>query len=587
MANSRQDAAGRAARLTVIGEQQRQVERRRTAPTPPVVAMAEAALEDAAVSERLEEAARPGVMAIPAQPTGQGSVAWARWAWRTLTSMRTAVLLLLALALAAVPGSLLPQRGVAFDPGAVTRFVRDNPGVGPWLDRLGFFEVYSAPWFAAIYLLLMVSMTGCVLPRAARLWQSARAEPARPPTNLARLDDHRQLLSTAAPREVLEAAASHLRARRFRVVVDEGVVRAEKGYLREVGNLMFHLSLLVLLFGVAVGSLFGFEGRVIVVEGASFTNTRLQYDEFTPGPLTDAESLTPFSFTLDDFTAEFETSGPQRGSARDFQAAVTVRRTSSGAPEAVTVEVNHPLRVEGTKVFLTGHGYAPVVSVRDGRGQTVFAGPVVFVPFDGNLSSEGVIKVPDAQPTQLGFEGFFLPTASVDPVAGPRSLFPDMVDPQLLLTAYTGDLGLADGQPQSVFRLDKTDLIQVSDGDQPFARALRPGESMTLPDGQGTLTFESVSRFANFQIAHDPGKEIALVAAVALLLGLTVSLGVRRRRIWIRVTRPPGGETSTIEAATYALTRRGPDPDELSSVLTALPGTVTAGTADSPPDRED
>lgn len=501
--------------------------------------------------------------------------------------MRTAVLLLLALALAAVPGSVLPQRGVAFDPGAVTRFVRDNPAVGPWLDRLGFFEVYSSPWFAAIYLLLMVSMTGCVLPRAARLWQSARAEPARAPTNLARLDDHRQLLSTAAPREVLEVAASRLRAKRFRVVVDEDSVRAEKGYVREVGNLVFHLSLLVLLFGVAVGSLFGFEGRVIVVEGASFTNTRLQYDEFTPGPLTDAGSLTPFSFTLDDFTAEFEESGPQRGSARDFQAAVTVRRTPTGDPEAVTVEVNHPLRVERTKVFLTGHGYAPVVSVRDGRGQTVFAGPVVFVPYDGNLSSEGVIKVPDAQPTQLGFEGFFLPTTSIDAVAGPRSLYPDLVDPQLLLTVYTGNLGLTDGQPQSMYRLDKTELIQVSDGDRPFARALRPGESMTLPDEQGTLTFESVSRFANFQIANDPGKEIALAAAVALLLGLTVSLGVRRHRIWIRVTCPPGGHVSTIEAATYALTRRGAGSGELTSVLTALPGTDPADADDPPQDRED
>ncbi|WP_308121574.1 cytochrome c biogenesis protein ResB [Actinotalea ferrariae] len=545
------------------------------------------ALEDGAVTARLEEAARPGVMAMPSRPTGQGLLAWLRWAWRTLTSMRTAVLLLLALALAAVPGSLLPQRGVAFDPGAVTRFLADNPVLGPWLDRLGFFEVYSSSWFAAIYMLLMVSMTGCVLPRAARLWQSARAEPPRAPTNLARLDEHRRGNVTAEPAQVLEVAASHLRARRFRVVVDETSVRAEKGYLREVGNLVFHLSLLVLLFGVAIGSLFGFEGRVIVVEGASFTNTRLQYDEFTPGPLTDAESLTPFSFTLEDFTAEFEMSGPQRGSARDFQAEVTVLRTPGGVAEEDTIAVNHPLQVDGTKVFLTGHGYAPVVSVRDGRGQTVFTGPVVFVPFDGNLSSEGVIKVPDAQPTQLGFEGFFLPTASVDPAAGPRSLYPDLVDPQLLLTAYTGDLGLADGAPQSVFRLDKTDLTQVTSGDQPFARALVPGESMTLPDGQGTLTFESVSRFANFQIAHDPGKEIALAAAVALLLGLTVSLAVRRRRIWIRVTAAREGGASTIEAATYALTRRGPVPDELSSVLAAVPGAEPAATDASPHDRED
>ena len=148
-------------------------------------------------------------------------------------------------------------------------------------------------------------------------------------------------------------------------------------------------------------------------------------------------------------------------------------------------------------------------------------------------------------------------------------------------------LGLADGAPQSVFRLDKTDLTQVMSEGQPFGRALRPGESMTLPDGQGTLTFESVSRFANFQIAYDPGKEIALVAAVALFLGLTVSLAVRRRRIWVRVAPAAAGDTSTVEAASYALTRRGPVPDELSAMLAALPGTEPAGADSSPHDRED
>lgn len=542
--------------------------------------------DDAAVTERLEEAARPGVMAVPARPAGQGLFAWVRWAWRTLTSMRIAVLLLLALAAVAVPGSLLPQRGVASDPGAVTRFIADNPRWGPWLDRLGFFEVYSSPWFAAIYLLLMVSMTGCVLPRAARLWRSARAEPARAPTNLTRLDDHRRSTSTEEPAQIVTAAASYLRARRFRVVTDGTSVRAEKGYLREVGNLVFHLSLLVLLFGVAIGSLFGFEGRVIVVEGSSFTNTRLQYDEYTPGPLTDEKALTPFSLTLNDFIAVFETTGPQRGSARDFRADVTVLRGAVGDPEAATIEVNQPLEVDGTKVFLTGHGYAPVVSVTDGRGETVFTGPVVFVPFDGNLSSEGVIKVPDAQPTQLGFEGFFLPTASIDPEVGPRSLYPDLVDPQLFLTAYTGDLGLAGGEPQSVFRLDKSNLSQVMTGSKPLGRALQPGESMTLPDGQGTLTFESVLRFANFQIASDPGKEISLAAAVALLLGLTTSLAVRRRRIWVRITGSPGAD-STVEAASYALTRRGPVPDELSSLLAALPGAGPAAAGAPPDDREE
>jgi cytochrome c biogenesis protein len=117
--------------------------------------------------------------AAPTPPAGVGW-GWGRWAWRTLTSMRTAVILLALLALAAVPGSLLPQRNVATDPMAVARFVQDNPRLAPWLDRMGLFEVYAAPWFAAIYILLLVSMTGCVLPRCARLWRCGEHRPHPP-----------------------------------------------------------------------------------------------------------------------------------------------------------------------------------------------------------------------------------------------------------------------------------------------------------------------------------------------------------------------------------------------------------------------
>lgn len=497
----------------------------------------------------------------------------ARWAWRELTSMRTALILLVLLALAAVPGSLLPQRGVASDPGRLAAFQREYPTLAPWLERLSLFEVYSAPWFAALYLLLLTSLTGCVLPRCARLWRSTRAEPPRAPSSLARLPGHRRWDSDRATDEVLAAAATELRRRHFRVRVQGGEVRAEKGYLREAGNLTFHLSLLVLLFGVAAGSLFGFEGRVIVVEGATFAHVRSAYDDFTPGPWVDSAGLEPFAFTLTDFSAAYEPSGPQRGTPRDFTADVEYR-TSPEAPKRRTqVRVNHPLQVGGTKVFLTGNGYAPRFTVRDGRGQEVFTGPAVFLPRDGNLTSEGIVKAPDAQPTQLAFEGFFLPTAAINS-GGPFSAFPDTLDPRVLLTAYTGDLGLDDGVPQSVFSLDKDALTQVTVNDQPLARALRVGDVMSLPNGQGSISFEGVSRFANFQIAYDPGKEVSLAAAVLLLVGLTMSLSVRRRRVWVRA-RPRNvdgteADASTVELATSVLTRRGTPHQEAASIAELL-----------------
>lgn len=508
--------------------------------------------------------------AAPAGPAqAPPSWGWLRWAWRTLTSMRTAVILLALLALAAIPGSLFPQRNVASDPAAVINYAQDNPRIAPWLDRLGMFDVYASPWFAAIYVLLLVSMTGCVLPRSRRLWRSVRSAPPPAPRNLARMERHRTWDTRQEPAEVIAHAAAHLRRKGYRVVATNDEVRAERGYLREVGNLAFHLSLLVLLVGIAAGKLIGFEGRVAVAEGGTFANDLSQYDAFTPSAWTDVDDLEPLSFRLEQFDVSYQTSGPNMGQPTEF-AAKLAYRVGNGEEQTITVEPNHPLNVNETKFFLTGNGYAPLVTVRDGRDNVVFTGPVLFLPLDTSYASDGVIKAPDAQPTQLAFEGFFLPTADVGP-QGPYSMFPDALNPQLFLTAYTGDLGFGDGVPQSVFTLDKDELTQVRRDGQPFSQALSVGETMRLPDGQGTLTFDGVSRFANFQIAYDPGKEITLVAAIVLFLGLTTSLIVRRRRLWLRL-RPTGDGGSRGEVARYSLTRREPPPHEIDNLVAALGG---------------
>lgn len=486
---------------------------------------------------------------------------WGRWAWRRLTSMRTAVVLLILLAVAAVPGSLLPQRGVASDPAAVALFYRDNPNLAPWLDRLYLFDVYAAPWFAAVYLLLLVSMTGCVLPRCACLWREVTAQPPAAPRRLEREDAHARLTVEEASAS-LTAAAAHLRSRRFRVVETDGEVRAEKGHVRELGNLAFHLSLLVLLVGVAGGRLFGYEGRVAVVEGSTFTNIASSYDALTRAPLADPADLEPLEFTLRSFDAQFETSGPRLGEPRSFTA-ILDWVTSDGAG-TTEVRPNQPFDANGTKFFLTGHGYAPQITVRDGRGDVAASGPVIFLPQDQAFTSDGVVKVPDARPTPVALEGLFLPTAARGADGIDVSAYPGLVNPALLLTAYSGDLGLDDGGAQSVYTLDLDGLVEVTgdDGDR-WRATLAPGETVRLPDGLGTVTFDGVTRFANFQVARDPGKEISLVAALLLLMGLSVSLGVPRRRVWVRRV-----DDATVEVGWRHLGRRR-CADSDSAALTA------------------
>ena len=460
-----------------------------------------------------------------------------RWAWRQLTSMRTALILLFLLALASIPGSVIPQTGV--DPAAVFAFRESSPELAKWYDRLGLFHVYSSVWFSAVYVLLMVSLVGCFVPRARQYWRSFRAQPPNAPRNLDRLPVHRHWTTEDAPGEVAARAEQALRDRRYRVrrYVDERgehVVAAENGHLREAGNLVFHLALLVVLFGVAYGALFGFKGSALVVEGEGFSNTLTQYDEFKPGPRFDPASLDPFTFTVNDFSVTFQATGDQRGAPRSFDADVTYVEAPGAAPKHHDLEVNHPLQIDGTSVFLVGHGYAPKITVRDGNGNVAFRGPVAFLPQDGSYTSVGVVKAPDAAPEQLGFEGFFLPTVAFDPQRGPYSAFPDALDPGLVLTAYHGDLQM-DGQPQSVFVLEKEKLKQFRQGDgEPFRILLRPGKTVQLPGGAGSISFDGLSRAVQLQISSTPAKVVPLVGVLAAIAGLVASLYVRPRRAWVR-----------------------------------------------------
>ena len=503
-----------------------------------------------------------------------GAVGALRWVWRQLTSMRVALMLLMLLAVVAVPGSVLPQRPQ--DPAEVATYLADNPGLGAWLDRLGLFDVYASVWFSAVYLLLFVSLIGCIVPRVAMHGRALRARPPRAPRRFDRFGVRDQAVVDVPAAEVLAVAtrtlAGPLRALpRFRVDTgreDSGAltVSAERGYLRESGNIVFHLALVGLLVAVATGQMLHYRGQAIVVEGRGFANAVTDYDTFAGGTAFDPGSLVPFTVGLDRFTAEFT------AEARpvDFAAEVTVREPGSPARAAV-IRVNHPLSVGGAHVYLQGNGYAPDVVVRDAAGEVAFAGAVPFLPQDAVYTSRGVIKVPDVSTgDQIGIVGFLLPTAVVTP-AGAASVYPQPDAPLLVLTVWHGDLGLDTGLPQNVYELDVTGMEQVVEADgTPTTIVVEPGRTVDLPGGLGTLTWQGTPRFVALDLRHDPALGAILGFALAALAGLTVSLFTPRRRIWLRVTDHDG--RTVVDSAALA---RGDDlglAGELERVMDAIRG---------------
>ncbi|GAA3815302.1 cytochrome c biogenesis protein ResB [Nocardioides panacisoli] len=471
-----------------------------------------------------------------------------RWTWRQLTSMRTALVLLLLLALGAVPGSIIPQSGV--DSLAVSRWKDAHPSLTPVYEKLDLFSVYDSVWFSAIYLLLVLSLVGCIVPRLFVYAKAMRALPPAAPRNLTRLPDSAGYRTDEDADAVL-ARAREVLAKRYRLrpaAEGDGFVAGERGRLREAGNLLFHLSVLIVLAGFGVGALYGFEGGVVIIQQSkqcpdcgTFSNTLSQYDDFDPGGLFTPDQLNPFSFTVQDFGVDWLKSGDRAGQARGFDAKIAYRQGTDGAEQHYDLKVNHPLSIGDTDVFLIGHGYAPVLTIRDGHGDVAWSGPTAFLPQDQSFLSFGVIKARTAKPGEIGLEGLFYPTFEVID-GNPVTVFPEDLKPALSMLVYTGDLGLDDGSAQSVYVLDKDNATQVMKADgRPFRLDIEPGQTVKLPDGLGSVTFDGVQPWVRVQISQSPGKDVALAGVVLALIGLCGSLFVRPRRVWVRA-RPVDDE---------------------------------------------
>jgi cytochrome c biogenesis protein len=503
-------------------------------------------------------------------------VALLRNSWRQLTSMRTALVLLFLLAVAAIPGSVLPQRGV--NPEQVAEYRTRHPDLFPILDRIGAFEVFASPWFSAIYVLLFVSLVGCIVPRTREHVRALRAAPPAAPRRLDRLPAYTVLterVTAAAGDAQAEAAAiaALLRRRRWRVAVRGEAVSAEKGYLKETGNLAFHLSLIAVLLGVATGSWYGWHGNKILVAGpeTAFCDTVQQYAETSLGPRVDAADLPPFCLELTDFRATYRESGQPES----FRATVAV--DEGGARRTEDFTVNAPLRLDGASVHLIGHGYAPVIRYTDRDGRTQTSTSPFLTSDDATLTGEGVALFPDVNvdpatgarrsDLQVAFQGLYLPTAPDQPPYV-RSVFPAERSPALQLVAYRGNLGVDAGVPGSVYRLDQR---QVTSGKlkEVGNKLLRPGESWALDDGT-KVEFVGTRPYVNITVRSDPGEPVVLAGAVVLLVGLTLSLTGRRRRVFLRVAPAEDGGGSVVQVAGLPRTDYAGFTDEFDRLVAVV-----------------
>ncbi|HZA83669.1 MAG TPA: cytochrome c biogenesis protein ResB [Actinomycetes bacterium] len=491
-----------------------------------------------------------------------------RQAWREYRSMRTALVLLVVLAAASILGSLFPQEGVS--PQRVDQYFLDHPALAPVLERLGLFDVFGSAWYMAIYLALLGALVACLVPRTRALVRVLRSRPPRG-GDLGRYRTRAAFDTPAAPDQALQAARGVLRRHRFRLATHEGEVAGEKGYLREAASLLFHVSLLVLLVGLAYGKGYGYRGQAAIVEGETWANARVGYDSFSPGRFFGPGRLAPFQLRLDDFTNSFHADN----TPREFVSRLTALDLDGRVTQSQRVAPNRPMTVDGVRIFQSDYGYVPLVRVRDRDGRELLAPQEVLTLRDpASEWSTGAVKVTRTDP-QVGLELTMftgLRTAPDCPGGAPFCNDPRLVRPVLVVLAWQGDLR-AD-RAQSVFTLDRTRLEPL--GDRPLL--LGPGQSGRLANGL-EVSFTGLKQYSVFTLASDPGVPLVAVAAALLLAGLVPSLYVTRRRVWVRAV-PAGPGVTRVELAGLAL--QGKPAFEIE--LARLAEQVRRGTLD-PPDR--
>ncbi|BBX98331.1 cytochrome c biogenesis protein ResB [Mycobacterium lacus] len=504
--------------------------------------------------------------------------------------MGTALVLLFLLALAAIPGALLPQRSL--NAGKVEEYLKAHPLIGPWLNELQAFDVFSSFWFTAIYVLLFISLVGCLTPRVSEHARSLRTTPVAAPRNLARLPKHARRQVAGDPDNIATTIVGRLRGWRTAIRQRGGTVEvsAEKGYLREFGNLVFHFSLLGLLVAVAVGKLFGYEGNVIVVAdgGPGFCSASpAAFDSFRAGNTVDGTSLRPICLRVNNFQARYLPSGQATSFAADidYQADPTTSDPTSNSWRPYRLEVNHPLRVGGDRVYLQGHGYAPTFTVTFPDGQTRTS-TVQWRPDNPQtLLSSGVARIdppagsyPNADERrkhEIAIQGLLAPTEQLDGTLL-SSRFPALDDPAVAIDIYRGDTGLDSGRPQSLFTLDPR-LIEQGRLIKEKRVNLRAGEQVRLDQDGTVVRFDGAVPFVNLQVSHDPGQTWVLVFAITMMAGLLVSLLVRRRRVWVRLTREAG--TVSVELGGLARTDNSGWRDEFERLTERLLAGLDEATA--------
>jgi cytochrome c biogenesis protein len=423
--------------------------------------------------------------------------------WHFLTSMKLALVLMLAFAALTLVGTLVIQAppGVMDNPESRAQWlagIRPRPVLGPLadvLDRLQVFTIFTSVWIRAIGALLAASLIACTVQRIPGVWRNV----TRPHVNVGpaffeHAPQHEAMTFHRSPEATLEVTRAVFKRHHYRTLAeDDGTVHLyfDRNRWALWSGLVAHAAVVVILAGAMIGSMLGFRDPQFML---------------TEGSTSAIPKVAGATITLNSFK---DTYSPTTGQPLDFVSDISVMQDGREVARQL-VRVNEPLRYGGVSFFQAFFGPAAIVAVKDADGKVLFADGV---PLAWESSNGG---------NKVG--SFTLPDQNL----------------AVWVVATTGpnDPSIKPGQVA-------IELYKADTGDPVVQKSIDQGVATTI-EGM-TFTFDREAKYTGLSVANDPGTPIVWLGCFLLIAGFAVRLYVPYRRVWGRlVARPDGGSSLSI-----------------------------------------
>ncbi len=263
--------------------------------------------------------------------------------WKFFISVKLTVVLLLTLASTSVIGTLIPQNA---NPEGYFRTY------GAFLyrlfDLLNIFDMYHSWWFRLLLLLLICNIIVCSVERLSSTFKLIFPKKVSfRRSTFERIKQNEQFADPRTPDE-LEPAFTAVVRKTFGTLhvekIDAGLTLfAEKWRWTRIGVYVVHTSILFMIVGAMIGSLFGFSGYINIPEGERIDHVQLR----------NSTRVQPLGFEVQN--NDFDVSFYPNGSPKEFRSNLTIRENNQDVLSKEII-VNDPLRYKGISLFLSNYG---------------------------------------------------------------------------------------------------------------------------------------------------------------------------------------------------------------------------------------